>query len=230
MQSTMINRILFFSFILVIISSCNRNVEVQNRLEDIPFIVNCDRLIHQPGEGTDSKIGTIICDDISLSYDFGLYSNSKPESMIESFSKSFYAYHYSKFFDAIFIDEKMREAFKDSVQITKVVKEIVDEKYIVNCNDCNATVYLKFNDITFLYPFIVNDKVVKNHMMFDISHKEFNDFYKKTYLTKEDLSSGVYIAPLGKPSKNRKKKKLSVTTTHLPNPLLQKILESIELK
>ena len=66
--------------------------------------------------------------------------------------------------------------------------------------------------------------------MFDISHKEFNDFYKKTYLTKEDLSSGVYIAPLGKPSKNRKKKKLSVTTTHLPNPLLQKILESIELK
>ena len=224
------NRIILFGWILIIISSCNRNVKVQNGLDDIPFIINCDMLIHQPEEGIDSKIGTIICDDISLSYDYGLYCNSKPESMIESFSKSFYAYHYSKFFDAIFLDEKLRETFKDSVQITKVIKEMVDDKYIINCNECNATAYLVFNDITFLYPFIMNDKIVNNHRIFDISHTRLNDYYKKTYLTKEDLTSGVYIAPLGKPTKNRMKMKLNVTTTQLPSPLLIEILESIELK
>lgn len=226
----MMNRIILFGWILIIASSCNRNVKVQNGLDDIPFIINCDKLIHQPEKGIDSKIGTIICDNISLSYDYGLNSNSKPESMIESFSKSFYAYHYSKFFDAIFLDEKLRETFKDSVQITKVIKEIVDNKYIINCNECNATAYLIFNDITFLYPIIINEKIVNNYRIFDISHKRLNGYYKKTYLTKEDLTSGVYIAPLGKPTKNRKKMKLSVTTTQLPSPLLIEILESIEMK
>jgi len=224
------NRIVLFALILIISSSCSRKIQHGNGLGEIPFIINCDKLIHLSGDGIDLKIGTIICDDISLSYDYGLFSNSKPESMIESFSKSFYAYHYSRFFDAIFIDEKLREAFKDSVQIEKVDNEIVDEKYIINCNDCNATAYLIFNDITFLYPFIVNDKVVMNQRKFDIDRTVISDYYKKIYITKEDQYSGVYIAPLGKPTKNRKKRKLSVTTTHLPSLRLKKIFKSIELK
>ena len=150
--------------------------------------------------------------------------------MIESFSKSFYAYHYSKFFDAIFIDKRMIETFKDSVQIAKVDNQIVDEKYIINCNDCNSTAYLIFNDITFLYPFIVNDKVVMNHRKFTIDRTVISDYYKKIYMSKEGKYSGVYIAPLGRPIKNRKKNKLSVKTTHLPSSRLKKIFESIELK
>ena len=153
----MMNRIVLFALILIISSSCNRKIQRGIGLEEIPFKINCDKLTHLRGEGIDSQIGTIVCDDIMLSYDYGLYSNSIPESMIESFSKSFYAYHHSKFFDAIFIDKRMIETFKDSVQIMKVDNQIVDEKYILNCKDCNATAYLKFNDITFLYPFIVNE-------------------------------------------------------------------------
>lgn len=224
------NRIVLFALILIISSSCNRKIQRGIGLEEIPFIINCDKLTHLSGEGIDSQIGSIVCDDIILSYDYGLYSNSKPESMIESFSKSFYAYHYSKFFDAIFIDKRMIETFKDSVQIAKVDNQIVDEKYIINCNDCNSTAYLIFNDITFLYPFIVNDKVVMNQRKFNIDRTVISDYYKKIYMSKEGKYSGVYIAPLGRPIKNRKKNKLSVKTTHLPSFRLKKIFESIELK
>ena len=224
------NRIVLFALVLIISSSCNRKIQQGNGLEEIPFKINCDKLTHLIGDGIDSQIGTIICDDISLSYDYGFYSNSEPESMTESFSKSFYAYYSSKFFDAIFFDNRMREIFKDSVQIMKVDNQIVDEKYIINCKDCNATAYLKFNDITFLYPFIVNDKVVMNQRKFDIDRIIISDYYKKIYISKEGKSSGVFIAPLGKPIKNRKKNKLSVFTTHLPTSRLKKIFESIDFK
>ena len=224
------NRIVLFALVLIISSSCNRKIQRGNGLEEIPFKINCDKLTHLIGDGVDSQIGTIVCDDIIFSYDYGLYSNSKPESMIESFSKSFYAYHHSKFFDAIFIDKRMIETFKDSVQIMKVDNQIVDEKYIINCKDCNATAYLKFNDITFLYPFIVNDKVVMNQRKFDIDRTIISDYYKKVYISKEGKCSGVFIAPLGKPTRNRKKNKLSVSTTHLPTSRLKKIFESIDFK
>ena len=100
----------------------------------------------------------------------------------------------------------------------------------INCNDCNSTAYLIFNDITFLYPFIVNDKVVMNQRKFNIDRTVISDYYKKIYMSKEGKYSGVYIAPLGRPIKNRKKNKLSVKTTHLPSSRLKKIFESIELK
>ena len=226
----MLNRIIIFGLIAVIVSSCNRKIQVQQEIENIPFNIKCEKYIHQPGIGIDSEIGTVVCDDISLTYDYGLFSNSKPESMLESFSKSFYAYHYSNFFDAIFIEEKLREVFKDSVHIAKVVKSIVDERYIVNCDKCNATAYLIFNDTPFLYPFMANDKAVENHLIFDISTVAEDNYYKKMYLSKDGHSSGVYIAPLGNPRKNRGDKKLSVTTTHLPSVQLKGILRSIELK
>ena len=81
------NRIVLFVLILIISSSCNRKIQQGNGLEEIPFKINCDKLTHLIGDGIDSQIGTIICDDISLSYDYGFYSNSEPESMTESFSK-----------------------------------------------------------------------------------------------------------------------------------------------
>ena len=224
------SRLFLFGVILILISSCNRNLNVQKSLEEIPFTIDCNSLTHQAGQGSDSKIGTIVCDEISLSYDYGLYSNSKPESMIESFSKSFYAYHYSKFFDAIYMDERMREILKDSVQIVEVTNDIIDEKYIANCNECNSTAYLIFNNTTYFYPFILNDNIVENYMMFDFEHIELDQFYKKIYLSKEGRSSGVFIAPLGKPRKNRSVKKLSVVTNDHPSTELKKILESIELK
>ena len=77
------NRIVLFVLILIISSSCNRKIQRGNGLEEIPFKINCDKLTHLIGDGVDSQIGTIVCDDIIFSYDYGLYSNSKPESMIE---------------------------------------------------------------------------------------------------------------------------------------------------
>lgn len=224
------NRTFLFGFFSILLFSCSRNIEMEKEVIEVPFLINCDKVIHQPGQGVDSKIGTIICDDISFTYDYGLYSNSNPQSMMESFSKSFYAYHYSKFFEAILVDEKLWESFKDSVDIVEVVNEIIDQKYIVNCKDCNATAYLIFNDNTFLYPFILNERIANNHKLFDLTYIRIGDFYKKIYLTNKELSSGVFIGPLGNPRKNRRNKKLNVTTNHRPDAKLKEILESIKLK
>lgn len=226
----MMNRLMFFGIVLIAFFSCNRKVQLNNKVEDIPFVINCEELIHLPGKGMDSKIGTIVCDDVTLTYDYGRHSNSKPESMIESFSKSFYAYHYSKFFDAVLVEEKLRNVFVDSVQIINVKKIVLDEKYIVNCNDCNATAFLKFNDIVFLYPFKLNDEVAKNHMLFDISHMQLENYYKKIYISKETQSSGVYIAPLGNPRKSRKLNRLSIATSQTSNAHVAAILASVRLK
>lgn len=231
MQLNILIKVLFLTLTGFVISSCHRNSQADHdEIVEIPFIVNCNELEHTPGKGIDSVIGTIVCDEISLSYDFGIHSKSNPKSMIEYFSNSFYAYHYSKFFDAIFLDDKLREAFKDSVQISSVEKVIRDDKYIVECNDCDATAYLIFNGITFLYPFVMNENVIRNHTLYDINISEKGDFYKKTYLSKNDLSSGLYIGPLGNPRLNRNKKRLSITTEHNPTKKLLAILESIQLK
>ncbi len=224
------NKIILLSVVLIIITSCNRKVKIPQDLSGIPFTINCDRLSHQPLQGLDSQVGTIICDGISLSYDYGNYSSNRPLSMIESFAQSFYAYHYSRFFDAIYIEEKLRETFKDSVTISKVERKMLNEKYIVNCDQCNATAHLIFNDISFLYPFTVNERIAKNQMMFDIKYVEKGDSYKKTYLTRHDSISGLYIGPLGDPRKNRRSQKLSILTQELPSNKLKEILESIELK
>lgn len=228
----MIKRMVWVVLASFVIIACNRSHKLESNMDSIPFTIVCHNLIHKPLAGVDSQIGTIICDGIVLSYDYGLYSNNGPLTLDESFEKSFYAYHYSKFFDAIFIDEKLRESFKDSVKIIKVEEGISKDKYIVNCRNCNATAHLLFNETIFYYPFTFNKDNASNRTKYEIVFERMSGYFKKTYMSKQLGSSGIYIAPLGNPRRNRRSrsKQLSVTTSHNPDTNLNNIFASIQLK
>jgi len=229
------NNILSFLSIAIIVSaiSCNRpSTQMIVEDESLPFNIDCSQYSHTPKQGTDSRIGTITCDDITLNYDYGKYSFAGPSTHYENFVKSFYAVRYSQFFEAILVQEKVREILKDSVQIISAEKgRIQDKKYIVDCKECDATATLIFNKIEYYYGFIMNKKLEKEHFSYSISIEDTDqEYYKKTYYNVADGSQGILIAPTGNPAKNRKKNKLSVTSWDTQSDRLKRKLKSISLR
>ena len=211
--------------------SCNRTNSTLIEDDSLPFTIECKSYLHTLGDGIDSQIGTLICDDMIFNYEYGRYSSDKPITLYESFRKSFYAYHYSKFFDAIFIDEQVRDVLLDSVTIRKVTTEKQSGKYIVDCPDCNATAILTFNNREFLYGFSQSPKLIESQSNYDTKVEATDQqYYKKTYSKLNSDKHGVYLAPTGNPRKNRRKNKLNITTHAKSNQNLIQILKSIRLK
>lgn len=225
----------FFIFIfltLILILSCNKSLKhAVTKGSSLPFYIKCEHLEHSPGNGIDSQVGTIKCDEYTLQYDYGRYSNSKPLSLYESFSKKFYAFHYSKFFEAIYVEEKLREPLKDSISIIEVVNQRYDGRYIVDCTDCTGSAKISFAKNEFLYAFNPNKSVLENEKNYTLEvEKVEKGYYKKTYYSHNDDSHGVYLAPVGNFAKSRMKDKLSVSVDTAITDKLQQILHSIQLK
>ncbi len=225
------------TFLLLIIyailfASCSRKLNSNTENETtLPFNINCQKIKHIVGEGIDSQVGTIICDGYELQYDYGRYSNAKPLSLHESFSKQFYAFHYSKFFESIYVEEKVREILRDSISILNVSHKRYDEKYIVDCKPCIATAKLLFTENEFLYAFNPNEEILKNESRYNFSIEDLDKaYYKKMYTSKQGNVHGVYFAPNGNTVKSRLKNKLSLTIDTTMSNTLREILRSIELK
>lgn len=76
------NRVLIYFIIILtifVVCSCSKktstlNCSISADMEELPFIINCNSLQHESSQGTDSKLGTLICDDIMFTYDLGSYS------------------------------------------------------------------------------------------------------------------------------------------------------------
>lgn len=226
------NTLIVSSFIILCFSSCSRKLNDESKMNSVlPFHIECETSQHIPQSGMDSEIGTLICDNYTFQYDYGRYSNSQPISLYESFSKKFYAFHYSKFFEAIFVEEKVREVLKDSITILEVDNQRLEGKYIVDCTNCNATAKLSFADNTFLYAFNPSTKVIDNEIDYSINIEELvNGYYKKTFISKNENIQGVYIAPTGNFAKSRMKNRLSITCKEEKSDQLKTILNSIYLK
>lgn len=222
--------IVLISFFLF--SSCSKKInEIVKSDTALPFYIECESIQHTPKSGIDSKVGMLTCDNYTFQYDYGRYSSMQPISLFESFTKKFYAYHYSKFFEAIYVEEKLREPLKDSITILEVVNRRFEGKYIVDCTDCMATAKLSFADNVFLYAFNPSPKAIENENDFAIQIDfDENDYYKKTFISNKENIHGVYIAPSGNFNKSRMKNKLVISTEGKISDPLQSILNSIHIK
>lgn len=234
MQLTINYSVIFHGILLttLFLFSCNRNtLKTQEKVSPLPFNIDCRNFEHTTGFGIDSQIGTVDCDGYIFNYEYGRYSSNRPISLCESFSKKFYSYYYSKFFEAIYVEEKVHDVLKDSIVIVEVVNKRFDKKYIVDCKPCMATAKLLFADKEFLFAFNPNEEILKNENSYNFSIVGIDKtYYKKTYISKEENMHGVYFAPNSNSSKSRLKNKLSVTIDTTLSNTLEQILMSIKLK
>jgi len=225
------NNLTWLGLLIGIISlGCNRNTVEHDDKKRLPFEISCiDYASILDDDGADSEIGTVFCDGIKLQYDYGRYSNDTPISIFESFQKQFYAYHYSNFFEAIYLEEKLRDVLKDSIAILSAIEGKIDGRYILECEVCDGTATLSFNDTEFLFPFNTNDVARGNHEKYKITIENLpNQMYKKTYISKQ--KSGILIAPKGSRSNSRGRARLSINTSTDETVEVEKILSSISLK
>ena len=149
----------------------------------------------------DSKVGTIQCDDISLAYDYGLYSNPGPLTPVEEVTRAFDSYHHVRFFEDRLIDPKVYKIFLDSVQVQNVRRKTAEDKPLFDCEPCNTVAELAFMGDIYLFPTTMSDAQL-NKEGYE-SWTETKDGYIYKYYTRENENPGLYIAPI----KNRYKTK-----------------------
>ena len=98
--------------IALAVSSCKSSKQMpeifDTPLLSLPTNSDCK---DSPGQGIDSFVGTISCNDITISYDYGLYGNRGPSVPTEKIRPTFDTYHHIKFFDSLLIDKRVHPIF-----------------------------------------------------------------------------------------------------------------------
>ena len=198
----------------------------ENEIFSIAGVTGCKE--SHSGDAVDSQIGQINCDNISFSYDYGMYGARGPQTPKEQFRASFDSYHYSKFFEIIHIDSKVQELFKDSILVENVVlAEKNTKKLLFDCKPCNAVAHITFRGKSFYYPTTMN----KTSLEKDYSKIKFlttDNQLIKTYSSKEgELAVKVANMP---DRRNKPYLSLAVKSSDLPKKSQRPILESTRLR
>jgi len=152
-------------------------------------------------DAIDSQVGTLDCETISFTYDFGPFSNPGPLTPEEEFRRTFDTYHHNKFFENRMIDPKVYKIFLDSVKVIDVDRKKEDDRLLIECKPCNAVAEITFLGETYFYPFTLSERQL-NMEGFTCSFEERGEFVYK-YFQEDDGLPGLYITP----KKNRFKSK-----------------------
>lgn len=180
-----------------------------------------------PGEGTDSKVGVLECEDVSFYYDYGRYSSKGPITPREEFRRSFDTYHHIKFFEDRMIDPKVYKLFLDSVNVVEVRKKEESDPLMFSCDPCNTTAIITFKNDTYHYPITLSEKQL-NMDSFKAEFKKVNGFIYKKYQVDGERPS-LYVTPI----KNRFSKKnclsLTVKNSNLNDEAINNILDKVIL-
>ncbi len=194
-----ITNIVILIIVVTIFSSCNRNMKsskfAEKGLLDEEIIIpniNCKETILQ---GIDSKVGSIKCEDVQLSYDYGRYSNKGPNSLFDSFQNTFKSYHYSNFFRIIGMDEKAYQSLKSRVKIIEAIPMVsFSDQTIIECKTCNAVAKLYFENKVFNYPYQENNDLVVSASQYQFDYFEENGWLYKRYKSlNDDKTIGLYV-------------------------------------
>ena len=178
-------------------------------------------------DAIDSQVGTIDCDNISFTYDYGLYGYQGPITPKEEFRRSFDTYHHIKFFEDRMIDPKVYKIFLDSVKVIDVRRKMPGVKHMFKCDPCNTTAEITFKGDTYFYPLTLSEKQL-NMEGFTCSFKEENGFVYK-YFQEENALPGVYIGPIKNRYKNKNTLSLMVSKTTLSKKEVDQILKNVYL-
>lgn len=219
-------------FTLICCWSCSHKgyPHSEEKPKHIPFSIDCDQLTIIEEVGLDSQVGMITCDDLTLKYDYGLYAPIGPKTLRDYFTKSFYAVHYDRLFNKLNIDQRLRESFKDSVDIIDVVNTPADDP-IIPCEGCLSYAILRFKNADLQFPFQGPKSYESIYQSYEISFEDEGHYIKKIYLAKDHtLVSGAYVYSKGRPNKHNSSSALSITSDSRDTATLHQILLSISLR
>ena len=175
----------------------------------------------------DSQVGTIDCETISFTYDFGRYSNSGPLTPKEEFRRSFDTYHHNKFFENRMIDPKVYKIFLDSVEVIDVRRKSDNEKLLFPCDPCNTTAEITFKGDTYLFPLSMSENQLDSKGFTSTMVEKDGLIYK--YFHEDKKLPGLYITPKKNRYKNKNTLSLMVSKTTLSSDEVDQILRNVYL-
>lgn len=149
-----------------------------------------------------------------------------PTSLEWSFRNAFYAYHYNKFFDQVYMDPKVKKIFRDSVKIIEIITEIEKDEMKKGCSNCNAIAKLQFKKKVFDFPYQMDEKKMVEVKKYKFNSDTTNGF--KSVIFQDKNNAGIAGKYFGS-GENRKGVILllnSVTDTSLISPILYSIKEN----
>jgi hypothetical protein len=205
--------------------SCNKKT-VSFYQDDYIKIENINCTESDSPKGIDSAVKTLNCDGIKLYYDYGMYSNSGPKSLYESFKSSFRSYHHRSFFQKIHMDEKLYRLFIDSVNIISVFKKDDNEKAMFTCNNCTHIAKLQFKGSDFLFPYQASVDAIQSDSLHSYYHDKIGEYNRKIFISKNSDEGGLYLYHI----KDKQRKKLSVIGEAKDKSKLLRILQNISIK
>jgi hypothetical protein len=180
-------------------------------------------------DAIDSKVGTINCNDISFTFDYGKYSYPGPLTPKEEFTRAFDAYHHVKFFEDRMIDPKVFKIFLDSVKVVDVRRKKDTDNLMFTCDPCNTTAQLTFLGDTYYYPLTLSEDQL-NMKGYTCSFEERGDYIYKYYqVDNKNKDSGLYISPKKNRYKSKNTLSLVVSKTTLPQTEIDSILKKVYL-
>lgn len=178
-------------------------------------------------DAIDSQIGTIDCNDISFSYDYGKFSYSGPLTPKEEFLRTFDTYHHIKFFENRMIDPKVYKIFLDSVQAVDVRRKKDTDKLLFQCDPCNTIAELTFLGETYFYPLTLSEDQM-DMKGYSCSFEERGAYIYKYFQVDNELP-GLYITPKKNRYKTKNTLSLMVTNSSLSTEKIYDILQSVYL-
>jgi len=176
----------------------------------------------------DSQNGKIVCDNITLSYDYGRTSFRGLETNEELFVKSFDAYHHTRFFEDRLIDPKVYKIFLDSVKVIEVLpKNKVKEELMIECDPCNAVAHVTFMKRDYYYPYTVSPEQLETSPNV-IEFEDRGEYLFKYY--HNDEMTGVFLDPKKNRFSTKNRLSVVVESSTLNQEEIRKLLYSIEMK
>lgn len=220
---------LYFIFFGLLFSSCKTQKTVssdgfQNEFFGIKGL-KCEET--KSPDAIDSQVGSLQCEDISFTYDYGKYSNPGPLTPKEEFRRAFDTYHHIKFFENRMIDPKVYKIFLDSVVVINVRRKMDDDKLIFGCEPCNTSAEITFLGDTYLYPLTLSEKQLGREGYSSEFEKKGKLIHK--YYRKDDGTTGLYIAPEKNAYRTKNTLSLIVNESTLTQEKIDDLLRNVYL-
>lgn len=211
--------ILIFGFAFILACKPKMPYTENSGFENEYFRLQTTKCLDSLLPGIDGIVGELICNGIKYNYEVAWAPFIGPESLKNSFTNSFNAYFYKKFFDELYFDEKLHKLFLDSVQIIDVYPSINPNTSMFKCDNCNALAELIFKKRMFKFPFQTNRKFIEEYDVYEIKYDTIGDYIKKSFLLKNYIKAPIGISFM--PTKNKTPNKNTLSIYSVPESEIQ---------
>jgi len=188
---------LYCAILMSIIWSCSPKIQpTVLQLTTRQAIVIQNKCLDHQISGLFGETGSVQCEDMLLEYIFGQNIDPGPLTPQEEFSQQFRGYYYQKFFEKVYLDEKVYKIFIDSVKLLAITPYSDTTDYLFNCASCNASARLKFKNKIYNIPYS-SSVLFPSSGIYTFSVDTTGGYERKIFISKEpEIASGVFFKEL----------------------------------